>query len=72
MWFRDLISNQFLLTGISSWLWAQVLKTIIHALVTHRSISPGSVGDGGMAERPLRDRFLVRGGCGIRLRARLL
>ncbi|MBD9282844.1 MAG: divergent PAP2 family protein, partial [Clostridiales bacterium] len=30
MWFRDLISNQFLLTGISSWLWAQVLKTIIH------------------------------------------
>ena len=36
MWFRDLISNQFLLTGISSWLWAQVLKTIIHALVTHR------------------------------------
>ena len=56
MWFRDLISNQFLLTGISSWLWAQVLKTIIHALVTHR----------------LRDRFLVRGGGGIRLRARLL
>ena len=39
MWFRDLISNQFLLTGISSWLWAQVLKTIIHARL---------VGDGGM------------------------
>ena len=43
MWFRDLISNQFLLTGISSWLWAQVLKTIIHALVT-----PRLVGNGGM------------------------
>ena len=33
MWFRDLISNQFLLTGISSWLWAQVLKTIIAVIV---------------------------------------
>ena len=48
MWFRDLISNQFLLTGISSWLWAQVLKTIIHALVTHRLDLSRLVGDGGM------------------------
>ena len=48
MWFRDLISNQFLLTGISSWLWAQVLKTIIHALVTHRFDLSRLVGDGGM------------------------
>ena len=48
MWFRDLISNRFLLTGISSWLWAQVLKTIIHALVTHRLDLSRLVGDGGM------------------------
>ena len=48
MWFRDLISNQFLLTGISSLLWAQVLKTIIHALVTHRLDLSRLVGDGGM------------------------
>lgn len=48
MWFRELISNQFLLTGISSWLWAQVLKTIIHALVTHRLDLSRLVGDGGM------------------------
>ena len=48
MWFRDLISHQFLLTGISSWLWAQVLKTIIHALVTHRLDLSRLVGDGGM------------------------
>ena len=48
MLFRDLISNQFLLTGISSWLWAQVLKTIIHALVTHRLDLSRLVGDGGM------------------------
>lgn len=68
MWFRDLISNQFLLTGISSWLWAQVLKTIIHALVTHRFDLSRLVGDGGMPSGPLCDRFLVRGGGGIRLR----
>ena len=48
MWFRDLISNQFLLTGNSSWLWAQVLKTIIHALVTLRLELSRLVGDGGM------------------------
>ena len=48
MWFRDLISNRFLLTGISSWLWAQVLKTIIHTLVTHRFDLSRLVGDGGM------------------------
>ena len=48
MWFRDLISNQFLLTGVSSWLWAQIIKTIIHALVTHRFDLSRLVGDGGM------------------------
>ena len=48
MWFRDLISNRFLLTGISSWLWAQMLKTIIHALVTRRLDLSRLVGDGGM------------------------
>ena len=37
-----------MLTGISSWLWAQVLKTIIHALVTHRFDLSRLVGDGGM------------------------
>ena len=48
MWFRDLISNPFLLTGVSSWLWAQIIKTIIHALVTHRFDLSRLVGDGGM------------------------
>ena len=48
MWLHDLLSNRFLLTGISSWLWAQVIKTIIHALVTHKLDLARLVGDGGM------------------------
>ena len=48
MWLRELISNRFLLTGVSSWLWAQILKTILHALVTHRLDLSRLIGDGGM------------------------
>ena len=41
-WFQELLSNPFLLIGLSSWFWAQLIKTIIHAIVTK------SIGDGGM------------------------
>ena len=33
-WFQELLSNPFLLIGLSSWFWAQLIKTIIHAIVT--------------------------------------
>ena len=41
-WFQKLLSNPFLLIGLSSWFWAQLIKTIIHAIVT------SLIGDGGM------------------------
>ena len=47
-WFTDLISNPFLITGISSWLIAQVLKTIIHAIVNKEFSIFRLFGDGGM------------------------
>ncbi len=47
-WFFDLITNRFLITGISSWFVAQVLKTIIHAIINKRLVLERMVGDGGM------------------------
>ena len=47
-WFLDLITNPFLLTSISSWFIAQVLKVIINAFVHKKLIWERLVGDGGM------------------------
>lgn len=48
MWFRELLSNRFILTGVSSWLLAQIIKTVLHALVTGRLDLSRFIGDGGM------------------------
>ncbi|MBE6910738.1 MAG: divergent PAP2 family protein [Ruminococcaceae bacterium] len=46
--FRLLLQNRILLAGVGAWLTAQVLKTIIHAIV-HKSLDLSRlVGDGGM------------------------
>ena len=47
-WFLDLISNRFLITGVSSWFVAQVLKTIIHAIINKKLVLERMFGDGGM------------------------
>lgn len=47
-WFFDLITNRFLITGVSSWFVAQVLKTIIHAIINKKLVLERMVGDGGM------------------------
>ena len=47
-WFQKLLSNPFLLIGLSSWFWAQLIKTIIHAIVTKKLDWTRLVGDGGM------------------------
>ena len=47
-WFFDLINNRFLITGVSSWFVAQVLKTIIHAIINKKIVLERLVGDGGM------------------------
>lgn len=44
----DLISNKFLLTGLSSWFIAQILKTIIHFFVYKKFDIKRIFGDGGM------------------------
>ncbi len=46
--FRDLFTNRILLAGVAAWLTAQVLKTIIHAIVNKGIDWSRLVGDGGM------------------------
>ncbi len=45
---QELFSNQLILCGLTGWAVAQVLKTIIHALVTRRFDIRRMFGDGGM------------------------
>lgn len=47
-WFAALITNPFLLTGLSSWFFAQVLKLIIHTLINKKLDWERLFGDGGM------------------------
>lgn len=47
-WIMELFSNQFLLTALSSWFIAQVLKVIINAVIHKKIIWERLVGDGGM------------------------
>ena len=47
-WITDLITNPFLITGISAWLIAQVLKVIIHAIIYKKFDIARLFGDGGM------------------------
>lgn len=47
-WFFDLIRNPFLLTGVSSWAVAQVIKVIIHWIIYKKLVWERLFGDGGM------------------------
>jgi len=47
-WFFELISNVFLLTALSAWFVAQLIKTIINAAVNRTLDWERMVGDGGM------------------------
>lgn len=47
-WFFDLISNPLLITGLSSWFVAQVLKLLIYAGLNKKLEWERLFGDGGM------------------------
>lgn len=47
-WLFDMYKNPFLLTSLSSWFVAQVLKTIINAAVNKKINWERLIGDGGM------------------------
>lgn len=47
-WFFDLIHNPFLITAVSSWVIAQVLKMFINAAINKKLSFERLFGDGGM------------------------
>jgi acid phosphatase family membrane protein YuiD len=47
-WLIDLLHNPYLVTGLSSWFIAQVLKTILYAIVHKKMDWKRLFGDGGM------------------------
>lgn len=47
-WFYDLLHNPFLITAISSWGIAQVLKMLINAAISRKFSLERLFGDGGM------------------------
>ncbi|MEL4105420.1 divergent PAP2 family protein [Oscillospiraceae bacterium WX1] len=47
-WFLQLVRNAIIINGSIAWVSAQVLKTIIHAVVNKKLDLPRLVGDGGM------------------------
>ena len=47
-WFLELVTNPFLITSVSSWLLAQVVKVIIHWIIYKKLDLERLYGDGGM------------------------
>lgn len=47
-WLFELLTNRFLITGVSSWAVAQVLKTVIHFIIYKKFDISRLFGDGGM------------------------
>lgn len=47
-WITDLFSNRFLITSLSSWFIAQVMKVIINAWIQKKIVWERLIGDGGM------------------------
>lgn len=47
-WLTDLITNPFLVTGLTSWFYAQILKTILFLIINKKLDLGRMVGDGGM------------------------
>ena len=47
-WFFDLFSNQLLITAVSSWAVAQIVKSIIYAIINKKIEFNRLIGDGGM------------------------
>lgn len=47
-WILELLTNRFVLTALSSWFVAQVVKTILHLIINRKLDLTRLFGDGGM------------------------
>lgn len=66
-WLMDLITNPFLVVGISSWAIAQVLKVFIHAFIYKKFDITRLFGDGGMPSGHSATVTSVATMCGLAL-----
>ncbi len=46
--FKEIIQNQVIVSAVCGWFVAQVLKTIIHTIITKEFVAERLIGDGGM------------------------
>ena len=46
--FSELFQNQIFISAILGWLVAQVLKTLIHMIISKKFVAERMVGSGGM------------------------
>ena len=47
-WFLELVGNPYLITALSAWFFAQVIKTILYAVMNGGLSLERLFGDGGM------------------------
>ena len=63
-WLLELITNRFLITGLSAWAIAQLLKTIIHYFIYKKVDFTRLFGDGGMPSAHSAPVVALAGMCG--------
>ena len=66
-WLKDLLSNVFLITGLASWLAAQLLKTVIHLILYKELELQRLYGDGGMPSGHSATVSSLAAMCGLKL-----
>ncbi len=64
-WFAELVKNGVLVSGAAAWLAAQILKTIIHAVINKKLDLPRLVGDGGMPSSHSSTVTAIATTCGL-------
>ncbi len=64
-WFIELTKNGVIVTGVVAWLTAQILKTIIYAIINKKMSLPRLVGDGGMPSSHSATVTAIATTCGI-------
>lgn len=64
---KDLLTNEFLITGLSSWFVAQLLKTVIHLIIYKKMDVQRLYGDGGMPSSHSATVSALATICGLRL-----
>lgn len=64
-WFQQLIGNKVLVNGFAAWIIAQILKTLIYAIINRKLHVRRLVGDGGMPSSHSATVTSIAATCGL-------